>query len=239
MLDLYSRDIGWFLPVFWSGADKLLRGDRVLSLDARLFPQIGGYGISVSASQRNRTRRIAEETRRKDERSISGTARQVSKDWRAEERLTFFERSADEYYQGGGLISGWKLTGGMYHRSGKWEYGAKLGYRLAHGNQTGNSKTQQARALSVSPEINYSLPGKGRASLKTDFYYQTFSSELSSTSFAFYLTDNRFGRRGLILNLNANYGVTSQTRFQLGLSGRFSDTRRSRIFGKMELIAQL
>ncbi|MCH9032707.1 MAG: hypothetical protein IIB00_10685, partial [candidate division Zixibacteria bacterium] len=87
LLDLYSRDIGWFLPVFWSGADKLLRGDRVLSLDARLFPQIGGYGISVSASQRNRTRRIAEETRRKDERSISGTARQVSKDWRAEERL--------------------------------------------------------------------------------------------------------------------------------------------------------
>jgi hypothetical protein len=231
LTDSSTREWWWVVPFLSSKTDQLFFLNKRYNADIRLFPISGGHKINLSYYEFAEFRSIANQLRKRTDRSFRTTLKQSHKKSFFEESMEFFKNDRDIYFNGGGDINGVKGSVKYKLRYDNIELSTKSSYQNA---KDGRSAKSKIISLELGAKWRFIQQGELRSSL--EFYKQTSSDIFNIRDFL--LTNNRPGKKGIIWSVGTRQNLKKKMRFNLSISGRHSDIRNARITGRGELIAE-
>ncbi|MBU8934681.1 MAG: hypothetical protein KOO62_11850 [candidate division Zixibacteria bacterium] len=225
-----QRSVWWVLPFVSDQSQPYLYYNRHHSTDLRLFPIKNIYAVSLSVSEDQEIRRVADTPRERRDRRGSLSFRQVVGSTRFEETVGLFDSDRDIYFSGAGEVDGYSIDLTIRQLMGAHELTLGTAYRRA--TSAVGERSDLYRLLTSS---RLGFVGNGELRISLELYRQTLSALSGMPSFL--LTDNRPGRQGAVWSVGVRYGGKSRLRINLSISGRHADTRAARIIGQGEMVA--
>ena len=231
-----SRPWWWVVPFLPGDAGRYLSYERRYDGDLRVIPWNGLYAISMSISQSNESRLVAQQDRKRTDFRMRATLRQPYENWILEQGGERFNSGRDQFFGDAGKSSGWRgFVGakGSFDASG---LAIEAGIRSATGNSDNSNEQEKSRQFAIKSGGRISFEKRGEIRLDTELYRQTLTSEAGVASTL--LTDDHEGNRGLLWTFTVNYGFSRAVKLSVALNGRYSDNRSGRLFARSEMKAE-
>jgi hypothetical protein len=224
-----ERSALWLLP-FWSDETQpYLFYSRRYSGDLRILPIQAGHAISVTLSESQQIRDISSVRRGRQDIDGSVALRQIAGDTYFKQTLDLFRSRRDAYYNGGGDVDGFRAGAEVTQHIDEHEVSGGGGYRRATSESNDEVRTILAR---LGARLRFIRKGDIRSSI--EMYTQDIIS--SNNVLPYRLIEDRFGKRGVIWSVVVNYSIRGGVRLNVNLSGRHSDNRSARIYGRGEVV---
>lgn len=229
LLESGERSVWWAVPFLTDMTQPYLYFSRRYDSDLRLLPWGGFHAINLLVSD-DIEERLVGDTRplRRDSRGRI-TFKQFSGILFFEESLELFRADRDAYYGGIGVVDGYRIGGIVRRVTSLMEVSGGGAYRNA--KATG----QQVDLYSLLLGSRLRVLNKGELRSDIEVYRQIFDGV--SEEYSYQLTESKYGTRGLVWTLGANYGVRQGLKINVMLTGRHSDDRPGRVTGRGEVVA--
>ncbi len=225
-----TRKAWWLVPFLSDRTQPYLFYIRRYDADFRLIPIKSGHAVNLSYNEDREIRDIAGTPRERNDFKGAVTFKQVVGRSYFDESLELFRNDRDDYYSGGGVIDGYKISAAYRRLMEISEISSGASFRRADAESGERSKIY---AVSVGSRLQVIRKGELRSSV--ELYHQSFANLTGEPSFL--LTDNRPGNDGAIWSVSLRYGIKGDMRVNFSLSGRHSDDRTARITGRGEFVA--
>ncbi|UCD63682.1 MAG: hypothetical protein JSW34_13205 [Candidatus Zixiibacteriota bacterium] len=224
------RELWWVVPFLSDRTQPNLFYLRRYDADLRLLPIRQGHAVNFRYSEDREIRRVGAVPRPRSDFRGALVLKQVHGSAFFDESVELFRSDRDQYYSGGGLVEGYRLSVGYRRLIGSHEAVARSGFRRADADTGVRSKTVSLTLLS-----NLQIIKKAQLRSELEVYRQTLDGPAADLSFV--LTDNRPGEKGALWSVSLRYGVKNGMRVNFSISGRHSNDRTARVTGRGEFVA--
>ncbi|HVP07692.1 MAG TPA: hypothetical protein VMS71_07615 [Candidatus Acidoferrum sp.] len=224
-----KRSALWIVPFYSDETQPYLFYSRHYSADLRFIAWSGFHAINILVTEDREKRTIVDSDRPRRDFKGRLLLKQASAPLYFDESFESFTFKRDDYYTGGGDVSGYQLSFNIRRSTSLGDLNSGVNVRQA---KSSIDERSALVALTEGARIRVWRKGEIRADL--EMYHQSLTNVTATTSYL--LTDTHDGSRGAIWTMAANYGVTEELRINFSINGRYSDDRAARITARSEVI---